>query len=163
MRYVKTERNVLSTVQHPFIVGLNFAFQTKSKLFLMLDFCPGGDLGKLIQKQGRIKEERARLYLAEIILAIEHLHSRNIIYRDLKPDNIVLDDEGHARLTDLGLAKEGVNDINSGTKSFCGSNAYLSPEMLKKAGHGKSVDIYLLGVLLYEMLIGKTPYYSENK
>jgi serine/threonine protein kinase len=103
------------------------------------------------------------LYLAEVILAIEDLHTRNIIYRDLKPDNIVLDDEGHARLTDFGLAKEGVSDLKDGAKSFCGSNAYLSPEMLKKQGHGKSVDIYLLGVLLYEMLVGKTPYYSENK
>lgn len=80
--------------------------------------------------------------------------------RDLKPDNVVLDQDGHALLTDFGLAKEGVRDY---TNSFCGSVAYLAPEMLKRLGHGKSVDWYLLGVLMYEMIVGQTPYYSPNR
>lgn len=132
-------------------------------MFLILDFCPGGDLGRLIQKEGKLAEDRARLYCSEILLALEDLHKRDIIYRDLKPDNVVLDNEGHALLTDFGLSKEGVLEVSKGTNSFCGSVAYLSPEMLRKAGHGKSVDWYLLGVLLYEMIVGKTPYFSDSK
>jgi serine/threonine protein kinase len=163
VRYAKTERDVLSYMRHPFIVNLNYAFQTKTKLFLILDFCPGGDLGKIISQERRFTEDRARLYIAEILLAIKDLHKRDIIYRDLKPDNVVLDDDGHALLTDFGLSKEGVLEVNKGAKSFCGSIAYLAPEMLRRVGHGKSVDWYLLGVLLYEMLVGTPPYFSGNK
>ena len=101
---------MLSYTRHPFIVGLNYAFQTRERLFLILDYCPGGDLGKVIAKEKRLSEERARIYLSEIILALEDLHKRNIIFRDLKPDNVVLDKEGHALLTDFGLSKEGVLD-----------------------------------------------------
>ena len=90
------------------------------------------------------------------------MHDKEIIFRDLKPDNIVIDEEGHCKLTDFGLSKEGVFD-NITAKSFCGTLAYLAPEMLTMQGHGKSVDWYLLGVLLYEMLVGKTPYFSTNK
>lgn len=154
---------MLSYTKHPFIVSLNSAFQTRTKLFLILDFCPGGDLGRILQKEGRFTESRARNYLCEVLLALEDLHKRDIIYRDLKPDNVVLDDHGHALLTDFGLSKEGVFEGNKGAKSFCGSVAYLAPEMLRKAGHGKSVDWYLLGVLLYEMIVGQPPYFSDSK
>ena len=121
-----------------------------------------GDIGKLLSLERRLKEDRARMYAAEVLLALEELHKRDIIFRDLKPDNVVIDEEGHALLTDFGLSKEGVmTDLT--TKSFCGSVAYLAPEMLKKAGHGKSLDWYLFGVLIYEMLVGMPPYFSNNK
>lgn len=97
-----------------------------------------------------------------MILAIEELHNNGIIFRDLKPENIVLDSDGHAMLTDFGLSKEGVQEGQI-LKSFCGSVAYLAPEMLKREGHTKSVDWYLLGVLLYEMLHGSPPYFSQNR
>lgn len=119
-------------------------------------------MSRAIHKDRRFQESRARMYLAEILLAIDDLHKRNIIYRDLKPDNIVFDSQGHVLLTDFGLSKEGVSQANQ-AKSFCGSPAYLAPEMLKRSGHGKSIDWYLLGVLLYEMLVGIPPYYSNNK
>ncbi|CDW84156.1 protein kinase domain containing protein [Stylonychia lemnae] len=163
VRYAKTERNVLSYTKHPFIVNLNYAFQTDTKLFLILDFCPGGDLGKCLQRERKFTEDRARIYAAEILLALEDLHKRDIIYRDLKPDNVVLDFDGHAQLTDFGLSKEGVEEVAKGAKSFCGSVAYLAPEMLRRAGHGKSVDWYLFGVLLYEMVVGCPPYFSPKK
>ena len=101
------------------------------------------------------------MYAAEVLLALEDLHKRDIIFRDLKPDNVVIDSDGHALLTDFGLSKEGVVD-NSST-SFCGSIAYLAPEILKKSGHGKSVDWYLFGVLIYEMLVGMPPYFSNHR
>ena len=139
IKYAKTERNVLSYVKHPFIVSLNYAFQTPEKLFLILDYCPGGDLGFQICREKRFDEFRARIYVCEVLLALEELHKRDIIFRDLKPDNIVLDEEGHAMVTDFGLSKEGVYD-NFMARSFCGSVAYLAPEMIKRQGHGKAVD-----------------------
>lgn len=120
-------------------------------------------MSRALHKDKRFSEERARMYLAELLLALEDLHKRDIIFRDLKPDNVVFDADGHALLTDFGLSKEGVLNNSSGARSFCGSPAYLAPEMLKRSGHGKSVDWYLLGVLLYEMLVGIPPYYSNNK
>ena len=160
--YALTERNVLSQMHHPFIVSLLFAFQTTEKLFLILDYCPGGDLASHLKLEKKFSESRARIYICEIILAIEELHNHDIIFRDLKPDNIVLDSEGHAVLTDFGLSKVGI-DSNYKAKSFCGSIAYLAPEVLRRNGHGKAVDWYLLGVVLYEMVVGLPPYFSINK
>ena len=158
-----TERNVMSLSNHPFIVKLNYAFQTHERLFLIMDYCPGGDLGELLQKEKKIAEPIVKIYLAEITLALENLHKRDIVFRDLKPDNVVIDYEGHIKLTDFGLSKEGVLEHITGAKSFCGSVAYLAPEMIKKCGHGKAVDWYLLGVIMYELLVGVPPYYANNK
>jgi serine/threonine protein kinase len=162
VKYAKTERDVLTYTKHPFIVGLKYAFQTPEKLFLLLDYAPGGNMSRALHKDRRFTEERARWYMCELMLALEELHKRDIIFRDLKPDNVVFDEDGHALLTDFGLAKEAIMN-NNAARSFCGSPAYLAPEMLKRSGHGKSVDWYLLGVLLYEMLVGIPPYYSNNK
>jgi len=139
IKYAMTERNVLSYIRHPFIVSLNYAFQTPEKLFLILDYCPRGDLGIYLNKEKRFSEPLAKIYICEVLLALEELHKRDIIFRDLKPDNIVLDEEGHAMLTDFGLSKEGIYD-NVTARSFCGSVAYLAPEMIKRQGHGKAVD-----------------------
>ena len=162
LKYALAERNVLSLSHHPFIVKLNYAFQTSTKLFLILEYCPNGDLAKHLMLEKRFSEPRAKFYICEVLLALENLHQRDIIFRDLKPDNVVLDKDGHCKLTDFGLSKEGVNE-NQFAQSFCGSIAYLAPEMLKKKGHGKAVDWYLLGVLFYEMLIGITPYFTGRK
>ena len=163
LKYALTERKVLSYINHPFIVGLECSFQTQEKLCMILEYCPGGDLSKHLRMEKRFSEEKAKFYLCEIILALQELHTRDIIYRDLKPDNVVLDGEGHCKLTDFGLSKEGVMDQTTGARSFCGSIAYLAPEMLKKSGHGKAVDWYLLGVIMYEMLVGQPPYYASTK
>lgn len=160
-RYALTERNVMSVINHPFMVKLNYAFQTTSKLFLVMEYYPGGDLGKLITKKKVVSELEARNYIAELILAFEALHKNMIVFRDLKPDNVVLDSEGHCRLTDFGLSKEGI--YNNTTDSFCGSVAYLAPEILSKQGHSRTVDWYLLGLLLYELIVGLPPYYNAKK
>jgi serine/threonine protein kinase len=135
-----TERNVMASMDHPFVVQLRYSFQTTDKLFLISDYCAGGDLSQYLEIEKRFSERKAKFYLCEIILALEALHELDIIYRDMKPDNVVLDEEGHALLTDFGLSKEGVRQALNGAKSFCGSYAYLAPEMVKKVGHGKAVD-----------------------
>ena len=162
LKYAIAERNVLSLSNHPFIVKLNYAFQTSTKLFLLLEYCPNGDLGKHLLFEKRFSEQRAKFYVCEVLLALENLHKRGIIFRDLKPDNVVLDDKGHCKLTDFGLSKEGIFE-GKYSQSFCGSIAYLAPEMLKKQGHGKAVDWYLLGVLFYEMVVGAPPFFTNKK
>ena len=109
VKYAKTERDVLTYTRHPFIVGLKYAFQTPEKLFLLLEYAPAGNMSRTLHKERRFNEDRAKLYLAEIILALEDLHKRDIIFRDLKPNNIVFDADGHSLLTDFGLSKEGIN------------------------------------------------------
>ena len=160
-KYVYTEKNILSSINCPFIVKLYYSFQTNEKLFLIMDYCSGGDLSKQIHAQKRFSEDVAKFYICEIILALGELHKRDIIYRDLKPDNLVLDKNGHILLTDFGLSREGVYDKDI-AKSFCGSIAYLAPEMLNRNGYGKAIDWYLLGVLLYEMLVGFPPFLAST-
>lgn len=161
-KYVYAERTVQGRMRSDFIVRLHCAFQTRTKLVMVMDYCRGGDLGHVLEREGRLTEDRARTYAAEVLLAIEALHEREVVYRDLKPDNVVLDEEGHAMLTDFGLSKEGMK-ASDFTKSFCGSVAYLAPEVLCRMGHGRSVDWYLLGVLIYEMIVGIPPYFDKNK
>merc|ERR1719350_1203329 len=162
VEHTKTERNVLEAVSHPFIVTLHYAFQTPKKLYFVLEFCSGGELFFHLSRAGRFSEGRCRFYFCEILLAIEYLHRRNIIYRDLKPENILLDAQGHVKLTDFGLSKEGIQDNESAT-SMCGTPEYLAPEILDKRGHGKAVDWYSLGALLYEMLTGLPPFYTKDR
>ena len=150
-------------IKHPFIVQLWSAFQTEERLYLISDYCPGGNLGQYLEIEKKFTEKKAILYITEILLGIEALHGNNIIFRDLKPENIVIDKEGHVQLTDFGLSREGVYRSESGAASFCGSYAYLAPEILKRQGHGKAVDWYLLGVILYEILVGQSPFFDNDK
>lgn len=131
-RYALSERNIMATMKHPFISQLLYAFQTREKLFLVSDYCSGGDLSQYLEIEGTFPEEKAKLYIQEVLLALEALHEQNILYRDLKPDNVVIDHEGHVLLTDFGLSREGVELGDLGADSFCGSYAYLSPEVVMK-------------------------------
>lgn len=160
LRYAVTECNVLKQIDHPFIIKLHYSFQTPDYLYMVLDYCPGGDLAFYVMKDV-FEEDEAKFFIAELVLAIEKLHSCNIIYRDLKPENILIDVEGHIKLADFGLAKEGIAD-NKVTTSFCGSPAYLSPEMVNRRGAGKSADIYGIGAVLYEMVYGSPPFYAND-
>jgi len=162
VEHTSTERRVLENAVHPFIVNLMFAFQTPTKLYFVLEYCSGGELFFHLSRAGRFSEGRSRFYFSEILLAIEYLHSLDIIYRDLKPENVLLDDEGHIKVTDFGLSKEGVED-NFSAQSMCGTPEYLAPEIVDKRGHGKAVDWYSLGALLYEMLTGLPPFYTRDR
>lgn len=163
VEHTKTERSVLGYVKHPFVVALNMAFQSKDKLYFVLDYCAGGELFFHLGKLGKFQESRARFYAAEIVLAISYVHSLDIIYRDLKPENVLLDARGHVRLTDFGLSKEGISNSSSGANSFCGTPEYLAPEILNRQGHGRAVDWWSLGALLYEMLTGLPPFYCQDR
>ena len=160
LRYALTECNVLKQVNSPFILTLYYSFQTENNLYMIIDYCPGGDLNFHII-QNIFEENEAKFYIAELILGIEHLHQLNIIYRDLKPENILINSDNHIKLADFGLAKEGVNDSTM-SRSFCGSPAYLSPEMITRKGAGKSADMYGIGAVLYEMIRGTPPFFSND-
>ena len=160
--HTKTERKILADIKHPFLVHLEFAFQSDSRLYLVLEFMSGGELFYWLRKAKYFSLERSKLYAAEVLLALEFLHTNDIIYRDLKPENILLDQTGHTKLTDFGLSKDGISGHVSGADTFCGTPEYLAPEILQNKGHGKSVDWWSLGVLLCEMLTGDPPFYNKN-
>lgn len=157
-----SEKNVLQRLRHPFIVNLKFAFQTIDKVVLVLDYISGGELFYHLSEAQVFSENRARFYAAEIASALGYLHSNNVIYRDLKPENILLDTDGHIVLTDFGLCKDGLG-IGERTHTFCGSPEYIAPEMLLGKGYDKAVDWWALGTLIFEMLGGLPPFYSEDE
>lgn len=160
--HTKAERNILESIKHPFIVDLIYAFQTGGKLYLILEYLPGGELFMHLEREGIFSEETACFYLAEITLALEHLHSCGIIYRDLKPENILLDKDGHVKLTDFGLCKEALEDGET-THTFCGTVEYMAPEVLLRSGHAKSVDWWSLGALMFDMLTGGPPFTASTR
>jgi len=133
LQRVITEKRILARLRHPFVVSLHWAFQTSTHLFLVLDFCGGGELFFHMLKRGRFEETDARFYFCEILLGLEYLHSQQVLYRDLKPENCLLDDGGHIRLTDFGLSKDNLTESAQFT-SFVGTAGYLSPEMVARQG-----------------------------
>ncbi|CAD8132736.1 unnamed protein product [Paramecium pentaurelia] len=156
------ERKILSLINSPFMVKLHYAFQSPSRLYMVMDFMQGGELFLHLRKNSKFPEEWVQFYAAELLVAIDLLHSSNIIYRDLKPENILLDKSGHIVLTDFGLSKLGF-EKNELTYTFCGTPEYVAPEILYKRGHTFAVDFYSYGALIYEMLCGIPPHYSKNK
>jgi serine/threonine protein kinase len=163
VKHVMAERNVLlANIHHPFLVSLHYSFQTKDKLYFVLDFLNGGELFFHLQKERSFSEPRARFYSAEIASALGYLHEKKIIYRDLKPENLLLDKLGHVVLTDFGLCKEGIT-LKDTTNTFCGTPEYLAPEVILKKPYDTTVDWWCLGSVLYEMLFGLPPFYSKNQ
>jgi serine/threonine protein kinase len=158
---VITEKRILARLRHPFVVSLHWAFQTSTHLFLVLDFCGGGELFFHMLQRGRFEERDAMFYFCEILLGLEYLHSQQILYRDLKPENCLLDDDGHIRLTDFGLSKDNLTQSALFT-SFVGTAGYLSPEMVARQGHGFPLDYYCLACLLYCLLTGSLPHYEGD-
>lgn len=158
VEHVKAETGILRDIAHPFIVNLLAAFQDERRLFLLLEFVNGGELFSHLRKQGRLPDDDARFYSAEIVLAFEYLHKMTIIYRDLKPENLLIDADGHIKITDFGFAKH----VEDRTWTLCGTPEYLAPEIIQSKGHGKAVDWWALGILIFEMLAGYPPFFDEN-
>ncbi|KAK6013182.1 kinase domain protein, partial [Ostertagia ostertagi] len=168
--HTKAERNILEAVKSPFICDLLYAFQTGGKLYLILEYLSGGELFMHLEREGMFLEDTAAFYLSEIveskmlssISGMEHVLSPGIIYRDLKPENILLDARGHVKLTDFGLCKEAIEGDQK-THTFCGTIEYMAPEILMRCGHGKAVDWWSLGALMFDMLTGGPPFTAENR
>lgn len=156
-----TEKRVLARLSHPFVVSMHWAFQTRGHLFMVLDYCAGGELFYHLQRRGHFSETDTRFYISEILLGLEYLHSQGILYRDLKPENCLLDGEGHVRLTDFGLSKENLTSTTL-FQSFVGTILYLSPEMIRREGHGLALDFYCLGCLVYVLLTGSLPHFTGD-
>lgn len=156
------ERRVLELgCEHPYLTHLHSTFQSKTHLFFVMEYLNGGDLMFHIQAQGRFPQERAQFYAAEIICGLQFLHSKGIIYRDLKLDNVLLDRDGHIKIADFGMCKENIVGDNRAT-TFCGTPDYIAPEILKGTKYNSSVDWWSFGVLLYEMLIGQSPFHGDD-
>lgn len=162
VEHTKSERDILFVIRHPFIVRLRFSFQSEDKLFLITDYYNGGSLYSHLRKSKFFSEERARFYAAELLLALEHLHQQQIVYRDLKLENILMDHLGHISLTDFGLSKQDI-DKTGGATTFCGTAEYIAPELLNNQKYGKAVDWWSFGILLFEMMNGTTPFYDKNR
>eukprot|EP01012_Entosiphon_sulcatum_P052384 TRINITY_DN71_c0_g1_i1.p1 TRINITY_DN71_c0_g1~~TRINITY_DN71_c0_g1_i1.p1 ORF type:complete len:331 (+),score=89.92 TRINITY_DN71_c0_g1_i1:262-1254(+) len=158
VEHIMAERAILSEVKHPFIVNMMTSFQDEKRLYIVLEYVCGGELFTHLRKAGKFPNDVAKFYAAEIILAFEHLHSTNIIYRDLKPENLLLDQGGHVKITDFGFAKK----VPERTFTLCGTPEYLAPEIIQSKGHGKAVDWWALGILIYEMLVGYPPFFDES-
>jgi tRNA A-37 threonylcarbamoyl transferase component Bud32 len=159
---LKNEKKILETISSPFIIKLKFTFQSTDKIYMGFDYHNGGELFFHLSKLRKFNEEMVRFYAAEIFLALSLLHKNNIVYRDLKPENIILDEQGHIKLIDFGLAKDKM-DSNKVTSTFCGTNEYIPPEVLQGEGYSFGFDWWGFGVIIYEMLFGRPPFYDQNK
>jgi len=158
VEHVRSEKKILAEVRHPFIISLLWSDKDATRLYLLFPFLSGGELFSYLRRAGKFPPKTAVFFGAEIVSALSYLHSLSIIYRDLKPENLLLDREGHLVITDFGFAKR----ITDRTWTLCGTPEYLAPEIIQSKGHNFSVDWWALGILIFEMLAGFPPFFDEN-
>ncbi|CAB3399354.1 unnamed protein product [Caenorhabditis bovis] len=156
--HVHNEKRVLMKLKHPFIVKLYASEKDANNLYMIMEFVPGGELFSYLRATRSFSNSMARFYAAEVVSALEYIHNLGIVYRDLKPENLMLSKEGHIKLADFGFAKE----LRDRTYTICGTPDYLAPESLARTGHNKGVDWWALGILIYEMMAGKPPFRGKT-
>ncbi|KAJ3394248.1 hypothetical protein HDU92_007107 [Lobulomyces angularis] len=158
LEHITSEKNILTSINFPFIVNLLCTFKNDYYLFMLEEYVVGGEIFSHLRRAKKFSNDVTKFYVAEITLAIEYLHSLDIIYRDLKPENLLLDSGGHVKITDFGFAKK----VEDRTWTLCGTPEYLAPEIIKGTGHGKPVDWWAVGILTHEMLAGYPPFYDDS-
>lgn len=158
VEHIMSEKTILDQCKHPFIVHLACTFQDKRQLYMVLEYVIGGEFFTHLRNAGRLDTISAKFYSAQVALIFEYLHAHDFIYRDLKPENLLLDKDGYIKITDFGFAKRVVFK----TYTLCGTPEYIAPEVLLNKGHGKGVDWWTLGILMYEMMVGQPPFVDDD-
>lgn len=160
VEHIKNEKNILSSISHPLLVNLRCSFQDRANLYLVFDYVPGGELFRVLRTQGQFSLATTRFYAAEVIAGLAFLHDNGVVYRDLKPENMLLTGEGHLKITDFGFAK--CLKPNEKTFTLCGTPEYLAPEVIQQRGHSFACDWWGVGILIYEMTCGHAPFMDQN-
>lgn len=157
VKNVLSEKKIQQSLSHSFIVKLHYTFQDEEYVYFVMDYIQGGELFSYLQEAKYFSESVARFYLSEIYITLRHLHSKGVVYRDLKTENILLDENGHIKLADFGLAKEGISEYSL-TNSFCGTGEYIPPEVIDHLDYGFGFDWWGFGIIMYEMIFGIPPF-----
>jgi serine/threonine protein kinase len=158
IEHLKNETAILNSISHPFIIRMEGITQDQKFLYIALEYFPGGDFFRFLRSRERLSPTQASFYAAQVTLIFEYLHSLSVVYRDLKPENLLMGSDGYLRLADFGFAKI----LKGRTYTLCGTPEYLAPEVITRKGHGKGFDWWTLGVLLYEMIAGIDPFHDED-
>lgn len=158
---LQNEKRVMEKINSPFLVRMEYCFSSPKHVFFAMKFKQGGEIYHHLRKAARFPESTAKFYASQIITGLAQLHSLNIMYRDMKPENVLLDEKGNACLADFGISK--ILDPRETTKSFIGTPEYIAPEVILQKGYNKAVDIWCFGILLYEMVFGLPPFFNKNQ
>lgn len=159
VEHTTNEKNILSCIECPFVISLDTYFQDKKNLYFVIEYINGGEMFTHIHRNKHFTYEVAKFFAAEVVMGFEYLHNLDIVYRDLKPENLLIDKDGHVRITDFGFAKR----VSDRTWTLCGTPEYLAPEIILSKGYAHAVDWWALGVLIYEMRSGHAPFYDPNQ